>query len=306
MPERPPEEVLDTARFHRPHTWNLHSSVVPITPFLLKPVDYISFPRILGEFVKVDPQFTGVLYTEDFPTATRPQTSMVTYRLIKRVPGMDKIATRKPRLRFSYKNDDQTIIEIWSQWMTCIYQFDIIASTSQEADDLLYKFDWFIRHNVGVFLSMGVSELVFEEQLEDHLLPNTEDLIVRSIRWLARLENLEYRTTPVFNQAIIRVFEPQEQAVEALVRGPDLKTVDALKQTFVSAIAFVSNPASGGTEGMTSDYSPNVDFLILYNSDTHTTALQWLEPGRNPAPGATYYVRYSHWTAFSRLRVPYY
>ncbi|HYT45349.1 MAG TPA: hypothetical protein VEP90_23680, partial [Methylomirabilota bacterium] len=138
MPDSHYGDLPDQFDFHYPHLWNLHRSVPPVTPFLLKAVDYISFPRILGELVRNDPQFSGVLYTEDFPTATRPQTPMITYRMIKRVPGMDKIATRKPRLRFWYKNDDQTITEIWSQWMTCIYQFDMITSTSQEADDLLY------------------------------------------------------------------------------------------------------------------------------------------------------------------------
>ena len=219
---------------------------------------------------------------------------------------MDGVATRKPRLRFWYKNDeDQTMLEVWSQWMTCIYQFDCVASTSQAADDLLYKLDWFIRNNVGIFLSMGASELVFQEQLEDVLLPKTDDLIVRSIRWMARLENLEYRTDPLINQATIRVFEPTEIAIESVVRNSDQNTPDELQQTFISDILIVSDPSPSGI-ALTTDYVPNVDYLILYNRETHKTALQLLEAGKNPAFGATYFVKYAHWTAFSRIRLPYY
>ncbi len=304
MPD-PSDFELDTNQTHRFGRWNLHESIPTVPPFLLKIVDYISFPRVLGELMKMDPQFAGVNYTEDFPTVPRPEVPLISYRLIKRVPGMDKVETRKPRFRFSFKNEDGTMTEIWSQWMSCIYQFDCIASTSQEADDLVYKFDWFIRNNVGIFLSMGASEVVFEEQLEDHLLPQTQDLVVRSIRWLARLESLEYRNVQVIDQVALTVFEPQEDAYETIVRGPDTSTPDYLQQTFISNIVCVSDPSPSGI-ARTRDYFPNVDFITFYHPDTHKTALQWLPQGKSPSPGATYYVRYLHWTAFARLRIPYF
>jgi hypothetical protein len=294
----------DVENFHRPHTWNLHASVPPVAPYLLKIVDYVSFPRILGQLIRLDPQFENVKYTEDLPH-DGPNTPVIVYRMVRRTPGMDKVETRKPRLRFWFRNEDNTITEIWSQWMTCLYQFDCCASSSQEADDLVYKLDWFIRNNVGIFLGMGASELVFEEQLEDALLPKTGDVVVRSLRWMARLESLEYRNTQVLSQVNIRVFEPQEEAYETLIRGADTDTIDELQQTYIANIAFVSDPIPSGT-ARTQDYYPGVDFLVLYNSQTQKTALKWQEAGRRPAPGATYYVRYVHWTAFSRLRVPYF
>jgi hypothetical protein len=294
----------DVGAIHKSHTWNLHMSVPPVAPYLLKIVDYISFPRILGQLIRLDPQFENVEYTEDFPR-DRPNTPMIVYRMIRRVPGMDKIETRKPRLRFWFRTEDNTITEIWSQWMTCIYQFDVCASSSQEADELVYKLDWFIRNNVGVFLGMGASELVFQEQLEDQLVPNTTDVVTRSIRWMARLESLEYRNTQVLNQVNIRVFEPQEEAYESMVRGADTDTIDELQQTYIANIACVSDPSPSGT-ARTQDYVPGVDFLVLYNDQTQKTALKWQEAGRKPAPGSTYYVRYTHWTAFARLRVPFF
>lgn len=296
----------DLEVFHRPHTWNMHISVPPVAPYLLKIIDYISFPRVLGQLLRLDPQFSGVEYTEDFPK-DKPNTPLVIYRLVKRIPGADKIETRKPRVRFWFKNEDNTITEIWSQWMTCIYQFDCCASSSKEADELVYKLDWFIRNNVGTFLGMGASEVVFQEQLEDALLPNNLDMVIRSIRWMARLESLEYRNTQVLSQVNIKVFEPQEETFEVVVRGPDTDTIDELQQTYIANICFVSDPSSGSTSiARTQDYVPGLDFLVLYNEQTQKTAFKWQEAGRKPEPGATYYVRYVHWTAFARLRVPYF
>lgn len=299
-----PNDPFDSEQTHRPHTWNLHDSVPPVAPYLLKVVDYVSFPRILGQLVRIDPQFRSVEYTEDFPS-DKPNTPIIVYRMVKRVPGWNGVETKKPRLRFWFRTEDNAIMEIWSQWMTCIYQFDCCASSSVEADELCFNLDWFIRNNVGIFLSMGANELVFQEQLEDHLLERTNDIKVRSIRWMARLESLEYRTTPVLNQVNIRVFEPQEEAYEAVVRGPDTDTIDELQQTYIAKIVFVSDPSPSGT-ARTFDYIPGLDFLTLYNEITQKTALKWQEAGKRPAPGATYYVRYVHWTAFARLRVPYF
>lgn len=286
------------------HAYPLHVSESPQPPILLKAVDYISFPRVIGELLRVDPQFSNVEYTADFPKQ-RPNAPLIAYRLLRRTPGMNGVERYKPRLRFWFTNEDLTITEIWSQWMSCLYQFDICASSSDEADDLVYKFDTFLRNNVGKLLALGASEVVFEEQLEDALLPNTEDIVVRSIRWLARLEQMEFRNEQSLSQVNIRVFEPSTEDYEPVVRQDTIDIPDQLVQTYITQIEFVSDYSPSGI-ARTMDYVPNVDFLVVYDTRTNKTMIKWLEPGKRPAPGTTYYVRYLHWTAFARLRVPFF
>jgi hypothetical protein len=216
---------------------------------------------------------------------------------------MDDIETRKPRLRKIYHEDDGTLTEIWSQWMTCIFQFDIVAPSAVEADDITWKFDWLLRNNVGHFLNLGASEMVFDEQLEDALLPRDNDNVVRSLRWLVRLDNTSSTNKEALQLVRIRCLYPQEDTYEQLVRGSAVDLPDTLSQTHVSKILYVSDPSPSGI-ARTEDYLPGIDFVIIYDPQTALTHLLWQEAGRQPAPGAVYFVRYLHWTAFARLSVP--
>jgi hypothetical protein len=274
---------------------------------LLKYIDHITFPRVIGELVRNHPdlgaQGRGVVYTAAYPKV-KGQIPAIVYRLIRRTPGMQAVETRKPRLRASYPNEDGSVTEVWSQWMTCLFQFDVCAETADEAEDLLYKFDHLVRDNVGLFLSLGASEVVFEEQLIDQLLPSTMDVVTRSIRWLARLESIEYRTVSTIDQIRIRTFYPQEETYEEVVRQPTIDDLDILPQTYVSRVLCVAGTDSPSGIARTPDYIEDLDYEVVFQHQTAQVALRWLEPGRRPAPGTSYYVRYLHWTAFSTLYLP--
>jgi hypothetical protein len=269
----------------------------------LKFVTYVTFPKIIGEILRNDSEWGSEFrYTNVFPK-TPAEVPCVVYNMIRRVPGMDGIETRAPRIRQEIINEDGSWLQIWSQWMTCLFQFDCCAESRTEAEDLAYRLDAKIRESKGVLLQLGVSEMWFDEQLRDDVLPRIEGVETSSLRWGARLDQIEFQTWPGIQEVRCRVFSPQADAVEALVRGSDLKTKDALAQTHISKIIYVSDPSPSGI-ARTDDYFPDVDFEVFYDFRRGKTALLWLEPGKRPAPGATYYVRYLYWNAFTELHLP--
>lgn len=269
---------------------------------LEKIVDHVTFPRCVGEYVRNDFAFNGVRYTNVFPTE-ESEVPCIVYRLIRRIPGMEGVETRKPRLRFVYQNDDGTINQVFGQWMTCIFQWDCCALSTVEAEELVENLDSLLHSSVGTFLNLGVSEMVFEEQLEDNLLQRSDNIKIRSLRWLVRTERREVKTSPTINSMRVTCFFPQEETYEQLTRNSSILDPDVLATTHISNIIVVSDPSPSGI-ARTQDYILGVDFEYFYDPVTQRTFIVWLEPGKRPEPGAVYYVRFNHWTAFSTLHLP--
>ena len=300
----------------------------PPKPHLLKTVDHISFPRVVATLIKNDPDLKHCSVSASFPKAEVEDLPRIVHRLVRRTPGMagksGVLEPYKPRLRHEYPNEDGSVTQVWSQLMTCLFQFDVCAATAEEADELVYRLDWLLRHSVGVFLQLGAREMTFDEQLQDGLLPDIRPVEVRSIRWQVILEAIESKALPSIQEVRVRTFLPQEEAEEGIVRGashqedpqnvhPD---IDVLSQTHVNhlyhvhsepttPLSFLGEATATGTEDTAQDtYQEGVDFLILYDHRSGQTALQWTQAGRRPAPGATFYLRYSFWTAHSTLYLP--
>lgn len=290
------------------HDWH-----APKRARLLKYVDHLNFPRVVGELVRNDSEMKRCSYSAAFPKTETDDLPRIIYRLNRRTPGLDRQETYKPRLRYSFSNDDGTLTEIWAQWMTCIFQFDVCAGSAEEADELVWKLDCLLRNSVGVFLSLGAREMTFDEQLQDSTLPDMPGAVTRSLRWQVILEALESRTLPTLQEVRVRTFLPQEEAEEVVERGnyeddPDL---DVLAATFIGDVYHVNDevsPATTASDGTLTregdDYVQGVDFKLLYDPKSAKSAIRWLEAGKRPAPGATYYVRFSHWTAHNTLYLP--
>lgn len=273
---------------------------------LIKFVDHITFPKVMGEIIRNNPDFEGVQYTSSFPKEDEDRTGRVpciVYRLLRRVPGIEGLETKKPRFRSKVHEDDGTITEVWSQWMTNSFQFDCVALSNDEADELVWKLDQLLQDNVVTFLQLGARDLIFDEQLEDALLPRSKDLCVRSLRWTLYTDAVRLRNVQGIDEIRIRTFLPQDDAVEAVVRAASLDQYDVLQQTHITKIIYVSNPSPSGI-ARTEDYLPGVDFVTVYDPHSARTAILWTEEGRHPQPGQTYYVRYAYWTAFSTLYLP--
>lgn len=270
---------------------------------LLKYVDHITFPMMLGQIVRRDPTLSRIKWTAEYPTEPAECPVMV-YTLLSRTPGLGGVETFKPRVRYSYTTSDGTRVNVLGQWMTCIFRFDCCANTAQEADSILFQLENLIRNSVWEFQQLGVKEILFQEQLSDMLLPRDEKrIITRSMNWMVQLEYLDVRTTPSIKDIRLQVMLPKAEFVDTVVRGRSLLETDTLSQTYIMQILAVSDPHDDGV-AREQDYIEDVDFVVLYNPKTALTDIAWLEPGKRPAPGSTYYVRYLHWTAFSSLFIP--
>lgn len=265
-------------------------------------LDPITLPATVGDLLRDDSDLRGIRYGKYFPKSVE-EVPAIRYRLVHRVPGINRIETRKPRYRLSVKDEDGKTLEVWSQWMTCVYQWDICAASLEEADSLTEQFDRFLRVCVGRLIQQGARDFIFDEQVEDTLLPKVADVETRSLRWIGYLHQLEARVVDPIDQVRIRVLAPTVDAVEAVVRGADNLTPDPLVQTYISHILFVSDPSPSGIARQ-EDYIPGVDFDTVYDPANKKTWLLWIPAGRNPAPGATYYVRYLYWNAWTRLSLP--
>lgn len=275
--------------------YNQHHQVV-------KFLDYVTFPKAVGELFRDDPEFEEVVYRAYHPKE-EAQVPCVLYKLVRRVPGMDAVETRGPRYRYNLAEDDGSVTEVYSQWMTCLYQFDVCSHSTDEADNIVRNFEKFMKKITGELQRLGVAEVIFEEQLEDQLVPRTADMPVRSLRYLVKLDAVEARNIPGIKKFQIRMLYPRAESVEEVVRGADINEPDVLSQTFICKIIYVSDPSPSGI-ARSEDYIPGIDFDIWYDPQTSKTILQWLEAGKRPVPGASYFVRYHHWTAFSTLCVP--
>jgi hypothetical protein len=265
-------------------------------------VDHSNFAEKLGGLLREDPDFRGVKYGKAFPR-NREETPTIRYRLIHRVPGIEHIERRKPRLRLEVIDESGKIVQVWSQWMTCVYQWDVCTSSLEEADEILDKFDRFLRASVGRLLEMGARDFIFDEQVVDEMLPKTKDVETRSLRWVAYLHQIEARVVDPIDQFRIRVLESHIEDVQAVIRGADLMVPDGLNQTYISDVLLLSDPSPSGI-ARTQDYLPDIDYITIYDPANNKTWIQWIEAGRKPAPGATYYVRYLYWDNWSRLSLP--
>lgn len=264
--------------------------------------DHTTFPEDLGDLLRDDPDFRGIRYGKAFPKS-KEETPCIRYRLLHRVPGIDHIERKKPRLRREFVAENKEIVQVWSQWMTCVYQWDVCAASLEEADEILERFDRFLRASVKRMIERGARDFIFDEQVVDSLLPMTKDIEARSLRWVAYLHQLEARVIQPIDEIRIRVLESRTDGLQAIIRGPDLLTPDGLDQTYIDRILCVSDAAPTGI-ARESDYIQDVDFTAVYDPANNKTWLMWIEAGRKPAPGATYYLRYLYWDNWSRLNLP--
>jgi hypothetical protein len=271
---------------------------------LIHYIDYVNFPQIFGEILKDDPEFGPEFrYTNTHPDAPA-KTPCVVYNMIRMVPGIDGVEKYKPRFRdHVIYNEDGSVTEVWSQWMDCLFQFDCCATNRGEASDLAWRIRKKLKESVGLFQTLGAREVVFDEQLRDSTLPRVEGIETASVRFRAILEDVEFRSWPTIQEIRCRVFYPQTDEYESMVRGADPAAGDELNRKFISKILFVSDPSASGI-ARTEDYLPNVDFDTEYDIRTGKTKIIWTDPGKRPAAGAAYFVRYLYWTGFSRLKLP--
>jgi hypothetical protein len=293
---------------------------------LLKYIDQQTFPQIVGELVRNHPDLRHVSYSNVFDSENGETRDLpkIVWTLKHRLPGKADIERYKARLRpdSTWRNEDGSWSKLYAQYMNCLWQFDVLSRNASEADEILYRFESALMGAISEFKILGPFELFFEEQLEDVHLPKTKDVHVRSIRFRTFMEQNHVQTVGSIDEIRLRTFTPQDQGWETVVRGatsPERQPqLDILTQTHISnilcvsaeqptGIARASEPIVYGTASDHRDaaeYVKGVDYDTVYERETGLTGIEWLAPGKKPAAGESYFVRYIYWTAFSTLYIP--
>ena len=260
-------------------------------------IDEIEFPAKLGRLIASEPLFRDthkVQFSAAWPKQ-RSDTPSIRYILYRMWPGVDNVETKKPRVREVVKNPDGTLTEYQGQMMTCIYQFDCCAWSSEHADRIVHDLDDMLRVWTGAFQQFGILNMFWEERLQDRELPQVDDIMVRSTRWKVLLNRVTEHQLPSLEEIRLRMFGPAApvEDYEAVVRSTT-KDRDILSTLYVDRILKVADASSSGY-ALTTDYFYEIDYVVEKNQNTDQTAIAWLNTGKRPTVGSTYYVRFSHY-----------
>lgn len=266
-----------------------------------KYITHVNLPHFIGELVRSEPAFDNVKYVGAFPhdLAVCP---CIQWERVSRVPGSQNIETLKPRHRETIDVGGGALLDISSQWQTTVMQFNICATSSEEAEDLSSIFENFLDNNIGNLLENGISFFTFQEELKDYMLPKSEGVHTRSLRYIARTEKLFFDSNHAIEEIRLRVFENLEEDVNTITRGST--PYDTMEDLFIGSIVAVTTESPSGI-ARDAYYVLGLDYLIIKDPITHQTAIWWTDAGRHPSPGELYYVRYYKWAGFTRMYIPY-
>lgn len=135
-------------------------------------------------------------YTEPIikwhPMEQWEQYPVVVYRLMERRPA-EGIVERKPRHRETVvdPNNPGQYVLLMGQMFDYFVQFNVMAKSNDEADDLLDKFETFILTYTPFFKENGVNQIWFERQLSDDVITSWRDpVFVRSVIYRLRMEKI--------------------------------------------------------------------------------------------------------------------
>ncbi len=273
---------------------------------LLKYIDHVTLPIYIGSILREDGSLAGVSYSSYRPKEQTKDLPRITWRRLSRIPGKGPTEHRKGRYRKSFVNEDGVITEIWAQAQQTLFQFDIIAESGEEADHLMVRFQDLIVRALPSLQAFGVSDMIFEEEVGDDMLSRTQDDPFRGLRYRVYHEALEFKTPPRIEGIELNLLSARVEEVEEIVRGGTAladESYDLLGQTHLESIIHVSD-YSNGIIARTDDYVHGVDYIVHVDKESYKAAIEWLQPGRKPAMGATYYVRYRHYSPISVFHLP--
>jgi len=264
-------------------------------------------PTNVPELLQQGIQHSGIsntVFTEKYPDEAVTVPTIV-WSIARRVPGKEGKETRKPRLREEDRTRPDRDILYFGQWTTVIYQFDLYHSSDQEVNRLMEGFERFLLEATPALVNAGVETFIFDEQLKDYAIPPTpKDTAVRSLRYMAIFTTVY----PVYMKRIgnIKMIINMDRTLEslALTRGttdtdllPTTEIVDDIEVTLrIERVYAVSDLIV--TSGILPDYIKDVDYYVAWDDTSRQVSIVWLDSGKQPTAGATYYVHYDKITEY--------
>lgn len=125
---------------------------------------------------------------------------LVIFDVINRTPSKGKIGL-KPRateIMIDPENNDYSII-LHRKWFDAVVEFLVLDATNQDAMKLAERLELFIETYTGFFKEAGISELIFQEEVDSRFSKNyVEGVPSRCLRYqlvLERIVSERVRTT---------------------------------------------------------------------------------------------------------------
>lgn len=281
------------------------------TDYRFNVINHTNFPNLISEFLKLNNKLKDVPFTASYNREGIIETlPLISWKLEHRIPGVSGNETLLPRLRGSIYEEDNSLIQVYSQQQTCIYQFDCYAEQSGEADDLSNHFEDFLISLLPKFQTICSTSInfFFSEQLRDNALIRASNAHVRSLRFKCLFEKLWTVNVPTIAQIELNRLGDHAEEIAVLIRGQNHndnkipRLSDKLSRPYISDVIIIADTENSITIGQPV-YVLGVDYEIIYDNVNSITYVNWLPPGKRPENNATYYVKYTYWTGLGKLQI---
>jgi hypothetical protein len=118
-------------------------------------------------------------FTMESPTGKDPDKTplpVISFGVVYREPSKGKIGLkgRPTELYLDPENNDYTII-LNRKWFDCQIEFVFFHNSNLDARRLMQKFELFMDTYVGYFKEAGISELIFQEEVDSRLSSKYKD-----------------------------------------------------------------------------------------------------------------------------------
>ena len=181
-------------------------------------VNYLSFIELMKVAV-ANMWDKKVAFAAAYPDDKVDVTPIITHKIETKEPGsVNNHGSKeiKPRQRYSGKTDDGKQFRVLGQWFDYRIRFDIWGSTGEEADRTVLEFESLMSQYVGFFKRKGVSEFLFEKQINDSMTKVWRaELTNRTLIYYLRLDE-----TKIVIDGEMKTFDINAFVLDALHKEP--------------------------------------------------------------------------------------
>lgn len=158
------------------------------------PLSYREFIVLIHELLVAvwGPEW-GERFGPQAPPSHPVNNPYIKYRLLRRTPTQDISGNSEPRLRDEIQDaqDPGNSFAVYGQLFDCLIEFECIAPTPDQADELAERFEEFMLIYRPYLISRGVRKILFVEQDADrHDTSTKESSYGRPLVYLVRLDHV--------------------------------------------------------------------------------------------------------------------
>ncbi len=248
------------------------------------------FPHLVEELLQVSWPKERYSFSAQLPSTETLTIPTIVWKVKRRVPGSygdSDRPQRKPRTREVIKTGPDAGLEIETMPWTVLYSFDCYGQTQEEANDLLFRFERFMRDMAPIFSERGVRRVFFEEHFDNTALATHEKLRHTSIIYKVLLEDISSQDVSLLTRVKLQI----RDTITIALDEPVIRTSNEYDQ--LANDRFYSLDGISDTIGGATRYVVDTDYKVLEMEGK--SYILWNEFGLHPDEGSTYYVTYYYY-----------